>query len=410
MSLENNLTRYPWYRFFRDCNFWGPAFFLYFTSVLTLEQALWLEAIYYVSAAALEIPSGYISDRWGRRYTLVFSSACLALAFFLFFWGQDFASFALAQLFLAAGYASASGTDTALHFESLKELKKAQEYTIREAQALKFSFRAGALGALGGGLLAMGNLKWIYGASCLSALVSMAIALNFKEPSRETNAHPPAMVPQIKGLMAKALSPDFRFFTYYTVGMILLLHFPYEFYQPYVDRVMDSMGAHTTATPMITGLHLAATALVGSYCTRFAKTISHGCEIRRILILSTLFQVLLITLMAWVTHPLIVILLAGRTLARAVTTPLVNAQVSPRLQQTERSTYLSLQSLLGRLGYGLSLIFLPLGSRLFSDGLRGSLFWASLTGLALIFTLVKTPSPATAQCCQHPGQCPPDTV
>ncbi len=399
MNFEQNVKQYPWYRFFRDCNFWGPAFILYFTSILTLEQTLWLESVYYVAVAALEVPSGYISDRFGRKYTLVVSSACLATAFFLFFIGSSFAVFCLAQVFLACGYASASGTDTALLFESLKETGREKTYARQEARALKFAFRAGAVGAIGGGLLAMGQLRWIYGASCLAALVSMAIALGFREPPGDES--PPAMdlAPQMAGLVQKSFSGPFRFFTLYTLGMTLLIHFPYEFYQPYLGRVMEGLGQPMEATPLVTGLHLAATAMVGSYCTRFSAAATHGCRIRRVLVGTTLFQVLLLSAMAAVVHPIVVVLLAGRTMARALATPLVNAQVSPRLHRGERSTYLSLQSLMGRLGYGMALLVLPLGSRLFSDPLQGSLFWAAVIGLGLLALLSRTPSPGDMPCC-----------
>ena len=96
-DLKRTVRLYPWYVFFRDCYFWGPAFFLYFSSALPLSQVLWLEAIYYVSVALLEVPSGYVSDRFGRRPTLLFSTACLTSAYLLFFVGNDFSTFALAQ-------------------------------------------------------------------------------------------------------------------------------------------------------------------------------------------------------------------------------------------------------------------------------------------------------------------------
>ena len=404
MKIHDNVSRYPWYRFFRDCYFWGPAFFLYFTSVLTLEQALWLEGVYYVSVAALEVPSGYLSDRLGRKCTLVFSSACLAAAFLVFFLGKSFAVFALAQVLMACGYASASGTDTALLFESLKQAGREDEYTHHEARALKFTFRAGAMGALGGGLLALVELKWIYGASCLAALVSMGLALTFTEPGEDSPTPVKSMGPQVKALMKKSMALPFRFFTLYTVGMTLLIHFPYEFYQPYLDRVVGQWQTTSGLTPLVTGFHLAATALVGSFFTRFATPRIHGCEIRRILMGTALFQVLLIALMAAIVHPAMVILLVGRTLARALTGPLVNAQVSPLLKREERSTFLSLQSLMGRLGYGVVLWVLPLGSRLFSDALTGSLFWAAVVGLGILLLLKLTPSSPDAPCCRgHHG-------
>ena len=191
-ALAANVRRYPWYLFFRDFYFWGPAFFLYFTSVLTLSQALWLESVYYIGVAVLEEPSGWLSDRFGRRRTLAVPSACLALAYLLFWAGNSFIAFALAQVFLAAGFAFASGTDTALHYESLSGLGRSREYAVREGRALGFSFRAGALGALAGGLLAMGHLRWIYGASFFAALVSLGLALGFTDPVTEKRtARPP---------------------------------------------------------------------------------------------------------------------------------------------------------------------------------------------------------------------------
>ncbi len=413
-ALSANVARYPWYMFFRDCYFWGPAFFLYFTSVLTLSETLWLESVYFVSVAVLEVPSGYLSDRFGRRYTLAVSSACLVLAYLIFWVGSSFGAFALAQICLAGGFASASGTDTALLYESLAGLDRTDEYASKEGQAMAYSFRAGAIGALAGGLLALGHLGWIYGASFVAALVSFFIALTFADPAgpvpsddSDEKGHPQAaMIHQTVSLFGLAFSRRLRFFTLYMVFMTILVHFPYEFYQPYLAAVMKHLGVSGTVTPGVTGVHLALTMITGSLFTGVAGRIYHRCRIRRALLGAALFQAVILALMAIWIHPLMALLLVCRNLAKAVYIPLVNAEVSPQVATHERSTYLSLQSLMGRLGYGLVLMILPLFTSTFGGGLTMTL--AIVAGIGGIFWLtlrcIEFPSSDGQVCCVNHGK------
>jgi MFS family permease len=402
-SLAANIRRYPWYLFFRDCYFWGPAFFLYFSSIMSLSQVLWLEAVYYLSVAVMEVPSGHISDRLGRKITLVGSSACLAVAYLLFFTGQGVATFALAQVFLAAGFAAASGTDTAFHYESLGGVNRQGDYATLEGRALGFSLRAGAIGALAGGLMAAGQLRWIYAASFAAALVSLVIAVGFTEPQDRDRPErmPISMGKQVSGLMGKALSGRFRFFTLYFIAMTILIHFPYEFYQPYMANVMEGLGRPVQMTPGVTGAHLALTMLMASLFTGVAGRIRHRCEIRRVLLGSALFQAVLICFMALAVHPLVAVMLVFRTVSRALSTPLVNAELSPLLEPHERSTYLSLLSLLGRLGYGIVLLVLPLGNILLDHGLQGTLISAAGAGILLWLMLAVShfPREENHTCC-----------
>ena len=127
-ALERNVRLYPLYQGLLNSYFWLPVFFLYFSEKLSLGQVLRLEAIYYATVVLLEVPSGYFSDTVGRRRTLILSSAALATSYALFFLGSTFAFFAVAQVFLAAGLAFNSGTDTALHFDSLSAIGRASEY------------------------------------------------------------------------------------------------------------------------------------------------------------------------------------------------------------------------------------------------------------------------------------------
>ena len=106
--MERNLRRYPLYQGLRSLLFWLPVFFLYFSSVLPVDQVLRLEAIYYMGVVLLEVPSGYFSDRVGRRLTLLIAAGCWVAGCALFTVSDSWWPFVAAQLLLAAGMAQSS--------------------------------------------------------------------------------------------------------------------------------------------------------------------------------------------------------------------------------------------------------------------------------------------------------------
>lgn len=70
---------------------------------LGLQDVFILKSIYSIAAVALEIPSGYLADVWGRR-------KCLILGCILFFFGylcysftSTFTAFLFAEILLGTG-------------------------------------------------------------------------------------------------------------------------------------------------------------------------------------------------------------------------------------------------------------------------------------------------------------------
>ena len=70
-TLTRNIALYPWFKFAQSLIFWQAVWFLYFQNVLSPAEAIILYAVYDISVTVLEVPSGYASDRLGRRRTLV---------------------------------------------------------------------------------------------------------------------------------------------------------------------------------------------------------------------------------------------------------------------------------------------------------------------------------------------------
>ena len=150
-KIERNIRLYQVYYALYNAFFWMPVFILFFKSKLSIENVLLLESIYYISVFVLEVPSGYLSDRLGRRVTLILSSTAFVLSYLLFSIADGFIQFGIAQFLLAAGISLASGTDTSFHYDSLQSLGKEEEYEKREAIASRNGLISLGLAALIGG-------------------------------------------------------------------------------------------------------------------------------------------------------------------------------------------------------------------------------------------------------------------
>ena len=78
--MQRNIRLYPWFRAASDGHAWITVFFLYMSQKLPLDQVIELSAVYYLSVFVLEVPSGYFSDRIGRRRTLLIAAAALIVS------------------------------------------------------------------------------------------------------------------------------------------------------------------------------------------------------------------------------------------------------------------------------------------------------------------------------------------
>ena len=347
---------YPWYAAALNAYFWLPVFFLYFLQHMSLSDVLRLEAIYYLAVVVLEVPSGYLSDRFGRRRTLVIANVALLAAHLVFFFGNSFETFAVAQVLLAAGLAANSGTDTSMHFDSLAAAGYAEEFDAREAQVARNALLATGLAGLVGGAVALVELRYAYALSAAAAAVGLGLVLAMREPTDHAQ-HEPGLHPIRQLVSTAALLRDrtlawvFGFF----VLMTVLNHVPYEFYQPYLDLALMEYGSLglglTDKTPVVAGLHVGFVMILASWVARRSIKLRDAIGLGPTLLTACAIQIVVITLMGIGLHPVIVGLMLLRSVPRALMRAPINSVVTPRVDQAHRATFLSLQSLAGRLAF-----------------------------------------------------------
>ncbi len=412
--LDRNAALYPLYQVLFNAYFWLPVFFLYFSEHLTLGRVLQLEAIYYATVVVLEVPSGYLSDTFGRRRTLLVSSAALIASYVLFFFGpqlttdRTFEVFALAEICLAAGIAFNSGTDTALHFDTLSALGRAGEYPSREASAHRYALLGGAVAALVGGAAAAWQLRLAYGLSLLAALGLVAVAALFTEPGHADETPQRGFLSQIGSCLGQLSNRSLVWLLGFAVLMIVINHVPYELYQPYLDELLDDRGIDLPGegTPLVTGLVTALAMLVASWATARSIWVRDRIGLAATLLGTTALQVLVMAAMGLVLHEVVLLLILLRSVPAAVMEPPLRAAVTPQLPRSLRATYLSLQSLAGRLAFSGVLVLLSFGPELAGEDRWAAISWMSLVcaGLgAAGFILLA----ATARCLATAGSAPP---
>jgi MFS family permease len=350
---ERNLRLYSYYVVSQDFRLWMPVFILYFTSALSLAETLYLEAVYYFSVVALEVPSGYLSDRAGRRQTLILSALGEVTAYILFACGNSFMAFALGQIALGVSMACNSGTDSSLHFESLQNVSKEAEFGTREARLAAFGLYASSTAALAGGLLGSLDLRLPYLFGIGIACFRLTIAYSFFETVENSPAKS-RLYTNVRQAISHLRNPILSWCFVFILLMTVLNHIPYEFYQPYLHR----LGYTLQQAPMLAGLHLSLTTFLSAPVAKRSVTWASRWGIFHILLLAALIQVGIIGAMGLFQNELVAILCLARSTPRALMHTPLQTLIVPAVPNNLRATYLSLQSLAGRVLFGGTLTIL----------------------------------------------------
>jgi hypothetical protein len=183
-STHPNIAKIAVMQMAENVQFLTPVFALFVVRQgLAIDAFFLLMAIYNGSWLALEVPSGYASDRLGRKVTLIIGSIGNFLGTALLLVSHDFWQFAAAFFLLAIGSSFESGTMEAMVHESLHE--RNEEGHSREILRRIFaaSFTAQAIGAIAGGLLASIDLSWPVIATLPFMGLHLILALSLREPT-----------------------------------------------------------------------------------------------------------------------------------------------------------------------------------------------------------------------------------
>lgn len=392
--MTRNVALYPWFKFLQNLIFWQAVWFLFFQSKLSAAEALLLYAIYDVATTALEVPSGYMSDRLGRRPTLIAAAIAGCAGAGLIALGDGFAAFAFAQVLLGASAAFASGTDNALLYESLDVSGRSGEVELHETRAWQFTLTALALSAFLGGVIAQFSYALAFAAAACAMAAACFIAFQFHEPSSDKHRDGHAPADTQWRLFRQAMGqPVLVWLFSLSVLMYGFSHIPFVFGQPFISEALNTAGWQAEA-PLVSGSVSALMMLVSVMASFFAIRLRQRIGLPAILMLAFGLQVALIATLAATNSLFAIAVLFLRMVPNSLSRPFIIARMQPLLSDAGRATFLSVQSFGGRLLFAATLLVasanVPDGSEFAYGDIRQTLAWYVLAGLIGFGVLLAT--------------------
>lgn len=186
--MHRNIRLLAWFNFFLDFRLYAPVAILYFAKVSgSYALGMSVFSVTMLAGALLEVPTGVLSDRMGRKRTLmagaaasVISVICYALAGHID--GAAYLALLIGGIFEGMARAFYSGNNAALLHDTLAETGQQaefQEYFGKTSSMFHFAL---AVSAVVGGVIAAVSYPAVMWLSVIPATIGLAISTRFVEP------------------------------------------------------------------------------------------------------------------------------------------------------------------------------------------------------------------------------------
>lgn len=193
-DVKSNIWKMYLIAFLRNLNFFGALVIPFFLdwSRLDYTKIFILEATFMFWIFVLEIPTGFIADKFGRRISIILGGVFTASSFLLFGFVNQYWVYFLAEFFGAIGFTLMSGADKALLYDSLIDMKKEKDskkffsrYESASTLGMIIGFPIGSLIAGSSILEYPKTLPLTFTLAAIIIIISFFVSLTLKEPSRK---------------------------------------------------------------------------------------------------------------------------------------------------------------------------------------------------------------------------------
>jgi MFS family permease len=340
MSL-NNISKSYVAGFLRTLQFFGAVSIPFFIDWLKVDytRAFLLQAWFVFWLFVLEIPTGVIADKFGRKYSIGLGCLLFSVDMLFFALSANYYLLYLGEFLGAAGATLVSGAEQALLYDSLLELD-------REEQARVYLARYDAAGTLGllvgfpiGSFVAElrqypSLLPVTFLMTAVSAVMASATFFWMSEPPR-TRPKEGLILMGVRGLKTLFAHTDLRAYVLNAVTISAVTFFAFWFYQPAGLRAglkVSHLGI------LAAGFNLFSTLLLTN-----VRTLERTFGIRHLLLFSALLPAVMFISLGFV-HRLAFVVPAFKM----VRMPILNAFINRHIESENRATVISSVSLLER--------------------------------------------------------------
>ncbi len=353
---------------------------------LTFQDFLIGEAAFAAVVVLLEVPSGWISDVWHRKYTLALAAVFEIIGYGCLLLGKGLLLAIVAQGIIGIAISLISGTNTALLYDSLLSEGREGEFRAREGKRSGLGFYSvGAASIVSGFLYSLDHRLPLW-MSLISLSLALLMACLMVEPDRhkkQPEKHPIADMIDT-GRYALHGHPEIGMIILFSAVMFCSTKMIMWPQQPYY------MAMHLPE--QIFGVLMAA----GFGMAGLSSHLGHKLDgkISSVKALAIVWLVAVLVCLGASAHlgwSGVALLMIGGTCLYGIGAPRVSEAINRRVGSERRATILSTQSLM------VSLFFIPVGFVIgwISEhhGVQGALLgiagWLGFAGLCLLFLLTR---------------------
>jgi len=337
--------------FLRGSKFFLPFLALYFEQTLfTVSNATIIMSVMSFSTMLFEIPSGAVSDLFGRKNTLILSTFIHFLAIIALYIGGNLYVFLIFAVLAGLSTSLVSGTDVSLIHDELETLGKTHLFK----KVLGNYFGLWPFGAIFssimGGFLVKTSLQLTIVASLIPIVISFIVLFFLKEPNVEKEQHSNVLKHSLASLKIIAHSKQLILII---VAGIIGFSFGFSLYQllPIYLNFKEIPIQYFSWISAATFLSAAA----GSY---FSNFFSSRLGNKVTLVLTILSAAILYLGATFIESPYAVILFVIGFGFFRLKKPLINHFINLEASTKNRATISSIASFGDRLGLTLSMLLL----------------------------------------------------
>ena len=377
--LEKNIKRLYLVHIFGNAQFHLVVYTLFLLSKgFSTQQFFLIESAYFLISLLLEIPTGVISDRFSRKWSLVIASVVGIPIIPIIVFSDSFIVVLLAMSVGGIGAALTSGTDTAILYDTLKALDREGEFQQVAGKMGWYASLSMAFAGIIGGLLAALDMSYAWWAYFAAGQMAMIVKFTLVEPPFFRAAEKEESYLQHLGKSWKmSTSGTAGYYVFYAAVIWFFFSIGFWLWQPYLER---------SAVPLAWfGFIYAIQNVIGGFSARQAHRLEANIGIRNALLVVPLGLALVFILESRFVFGLGFIFIFMHSLFSGPFHPLLEDYINKRIPSDKRATVLSIKNMVN------SLLFMTLSPLIgyFVDvfSLTATLLWmgAVLVVVSLAF-------------------------
>lgn len=359
---------------------------------LTLLQISLIESIVIGSIFLMEVPTGILADRLGRKWSIAASTFFLMCAEFIFIFARSFEWYIVIALLTGTGFAFASGAVEALVYDSLPEAGREDAMKRAMGRLNSYSQIAFVIAPVLGGLIIgdarAENFIPAIALTVVALLVGLLVCFTLREPAASTGEERPDSLSMLRtGIALLAGNRRLR-------RLAMLVVFSTPFTATLVTTLAPPYLVQNDATPFVIGLTLSLGSLLAVITQRYAWKLEIWLGQARAVALLILLPGAMYWLLAAATGPIATVLLVTFMYgANDMKAPLFSAYQNALISSENRATVLSLINMFASL-------FIAIGAPIYASLAQISLelafviIGAAIVGSALLLRAQRLPQAA----------------